>query len=546
MKKTKISIVASILAICTLACTACGGKNSSSSSSYSPENDPKLLQAPDYSKYTHRFDSYAYSGPSDGIYRIDKEPFNVGQDFRTLENYQDYAAAGFTIYLPQNVGVKIASDFDEEVWAEEKVHMDAAYEAGLKIVLNDQRLQWLSTQQGSLIGVDGEDDPTTEEVETDKDYRFASEEELDDYIRKCMTLYKDHPGFYGLMLGDEPRIYHLTAYSQMYQAFKRVAPDMYIQYNLLPNSTVYNDKDGIDNVKDDVRFPELTEEETDPSWTETQIDLKRYEKYLNMFMDAMPGIGFLQFDDYPIHQGTIDQDYLSGLQVAAKVCKERNLELHVVSQSCGMYSSGPDGYLYLAPITKADCQWMNNVLLGFGVKQIHYFTYWTKADNFTTGEYYIDGASFVTYGGEKTDLYYWMQEIMANNQKFAPVIKQFNYQGSKSYRITPTNFDRTHIDLVDNSYEFKKLTNVVFEKELGFVTELYDAENDNYMYMVMNLVGAWAEGSRAYQTNEVTFSSEYTHVVIYKNGVGTPQKLEEGNKLTVELAPGEAVYLLPY
>lgn len=535
MKKTKLSIVAGVLAACTLFATACGDTSSST-----VEDDPKLLQAPDYSKYTHRFDSYAYSGPSDGYYKVDKEPFYVGEDFRTKERYEEYAAAGFTIYLPQNNGVKIASDFNEEIWAEEKVYMDRAYEAGLKIVLNDQRLQYLSKLEGSLIGVD---DPETPEVE---EYRFASEDALDDYVRRCMALYKDHPGFYGLMLGDEPRIYHLQAYGQMYQAFKRVAPDMYIQYNLLPNSTVYNDKGGVDNVDDDVRFPELTEEETDPNWTETQIDLKRYEKYLNMFMDVMPGIGFLQFDDYPIHSDNIDADYLSGLQIAAKVCKERDLELHVVSQSCGMYSSGPDGYLYLDALTKEDCQWMNNVLLGFGVKQIHYFTYWTKADQSTTGEYFIDGASFVTYGGEKTDLYYWMQEIMANNQKFAPVIKQFNYQGSKSYLKTPTNFDRTQVDYVDNSYEFKKLTNVEIEKEIGLVTELYDAENNNYMYMIMNLVGGRNEGSRAYQTNVVTFSSEYTHVVVYRNGVGTPQKLGAGNTLEVEVAPGEAVFVLPY
>ena len=537
MKKMKLSIVASILAACTLFATACGGNNSSSSSS---ADDPKLLQAPDYSKYTHTFDSYAYSGPSDGYYRVDKEPFYVGQDFRTKERYEEYAAAGFTIYLPQNTGVKIASDFNEEIWAREKVYMDAAYEAGLKIILNDQRIQWLSKLEGSLIGVD---DPETPEVET---YRFASEDALDEFIRECIVLYQDHPGFYGLMLGDEPRIYHLQAYGQLYRALKRVLPDKFIQYNLLPISTTYNDVDGNDDLNDDRRFPELTEEETDPNWTETEIDFARYEKYLNMFLDEMPGVEYLQFDDYPIHDGTIDADYFRGLQIAAKVCKERDVEFHMVSQTFGMYTSGPEGYLNWTSPTKENCYWMNNVLLGMGVKQIHYFTYWMKADQSTTGEYFIDGASFVTYGGEKTDLYYYMQQIMAENQKFAPVIKQFDYQGSKTYLKTPTNFDRAQIDYADYSYEFKKLTSVEFEKEIGLVTELYDKENNNYMYMIMNFISGWNEGSRAYQTNVVTFSSEYTHVVVYKNGVGTPQKLGAGNTLEVEVAPGEAVFVLPY
>ena len=35
----------------------------------------------------------------------------------------------------------------------------------------------------------------------------------------------------------------------------------------------------------------------------------------------------------------------------------------------------------------------------------------------------------------------------------------------------------------------------------------------SYMYMIMNFISGWNEGSRAYQTNVVTVSNEYTHVV---------------------------------
>ncbi len=522
MKKTKLSIIASILAVCTLACTACG-ENSSG-------DDPKLLQAPDYSKYTHRFDSYGYSGPSDGTYNIDNVEYDIGQDFRTLERYKEYKECGFNIYLAQT-DININNEFNEEVWAKEKTYMDAAYEAGLKIILNDQRIQWYSMQRNSIIGVD---DPNTEEVE---EYAFASEAELDAYVTSCVQLYKDHPGFYGLMLGDEPRSYALTAYGQVYASLKRVLPDAFIQYNLLPGDMGYHE---------DQRFPELTEAEDNPQWTDYERTLKQYEKYLNMFLDVMPGIEYLQYDDYPIHNGFIDEDYITALQVAAKVAGERGLELHIVSQAFGMYTSGPDSFLHWVGPTKQDSQWMNNVLLGFGVKQIHYFTYWTKGDNRTDGEFFIDGASFMTRGGDRTPLWYNMQEIMANNQKFAPVIKQFNYKGSKSYVVTPTNFDPTQVLKMDNSYTFTKLTDVNVNKEIGLITELYDAENNNYMYMVMNVIGAGAEGSRAYQTTTLTFSDEYTHVVVYKNGVGTPQKLEAGNKLTVKLAATEAVFVLPY
>ncbi len=531
MKKYKVSLASITLAAVTLFCSACdlfGGKSSSSS------DDPKLLQAPDYSKYTHTFDSYAYSGPSNGQYKIDGEVFDVGQDFRTKERLQEYKDAGFSIWLPQNVGIQINGNFNEQVWLEqEKPRMDAAHEVGLKVILNDLRLQGFSKQEGSLIGTD---DPNTEEKE---EYQFASEAELDAYVESCVSTYKDHPAFYGLMLADEPRSFHVTAYGQLYRSLKRVMPDMFIQYNLLPLSTDYTEIDPL-------RFPELTAEEDNPSWTEKERHFARYEKYLNEYMDAMQGIEYLQYDDYPLHDGFLDAEYIRGLQIAAKVCAERDLELHIVSQTFGMHGSGPKSALWWVGPKKADLYWMNNILLGFGVKQIHYFTYWTKADNSTTGEYFVDGCSFVTRTGEKTPLYYHMQQIMAENQKFAPVIKQFEYQGCRSYSIPPTNFDITQTLYIDNSYTFKKLKDVQFEKEVGFVTELYDAENDNYMYMVMNLLGGWNEGSYAYQTNTVTFSDEYTHVVVYKNGVGTPQKLGAGNTIEIELAAGEAVYLLPY
>ena len=524
MKKTKLSIIASILAVCTLMCTACGDKSSSA-------EDPKLLQAPDYSKYLSQFDSYAYSGPTDGTYRIDNVEYDVGTDFRTLERYQEYKAVGLNIYLPQS-DLPIDSAYNEKVWEEEiKPRMDAAHQAGLKVILNDQNIQWLSYQNCPLIG---EDDPATSEKEA---YGFKDEAALDAYIDNCSKLYRDHPAFYGLMLGDEPRPYKLTAYGQTYASIRRVLGDIFVQYNLLPGDVGYHE---------DQRFPDLTEEEDDPNFTEYERTLKQYEKYLNQFLDVLPGIGYLQYDDYPVHDGFYDEDFIPSLQVAAKVAAERGLELHIVTQTFSMRTSGEDSFLHWAAPSKQDCQWMNNVLLGFGVKQIHYYTYWTRGSSSSDGEWFIDGASFVTRNGERTKLWYNMQEIIANNQKFAPVIKQFEYQGCKSYIVTPTNFDPTHILKIDNSYTFKKLTNVTINKEIGMVTELYDKENNNYMYMVMNMIGGGNEGSRAFQTTTLTFRSEYTHVVVYKNGVGTPQKLEAGNKLTIKLAPTEAAFVLPY
>lgn len=514
-------VLAMVLSLGTFALTACnviGGGDSSSS------DDPKLLQAPDYSSYTHQFDAYGYSGPNPGYWTLDDERIDLGEDFRTVERFKEYKEAGFNIYLPGH-DVSINSG-DQEKWAQESVYVDRAYEAGLKTILNDQRLQSLSMNGGTLIGVD---DPETDVVE---EYKFASEDELDAYVAECLELYKDHPGFYGLMLGDEPRWWHVQSYGEMYRALKRVAPDIYLQYNLLPTVSTMGQMDELFLPVEGKEFNTFEEEM-----------LARFEQYLNSFLDVMPGIEYLQYDDYPMRSGYINDLYIPTLQVAAKVAKERGIQLKIVSQTFAMRWNGE---LNQRTVNEKDARWLNNMLIGFGVKEISYFTYWTKSYNKTDGELFIDGASFVTRAGEKTDIYYFMQKIIAENQKFAPTVLNFDYQGSNAYVNAPTYFNSAHMAWAYRDYTFQKVTNVVIDKECAMATELYDKENNRYMYMVMNTVDTINRGSKAYQTTKVTFAPEYTHVAVYKDGVSTPHKLAPDNSVSVELMPGEAVYLLPY
>ena len=520
MKTKTKSFISLVLSAFLWMGTACGGKNSSST-----EEDPKLLQAPDYSKYTNRFETYAYSGPSNGTWRVDNEVYSSGEDFRTVERYKEYKDAGFDIYLAQN-GVKLESEMTATMWEREVVYMDRAYEAGLKIILTDPRLQSLSRQTDGVLKSD----------ENDTKYKFETEADLDNYVRECISLYQDHPGFYGVMLGDEPKYDERTAYGQMYRAIKRVFDelpgDQFIQYNLLPMVPAGGD------VAYDARFPDI------PDFVGTPEDKAAacYRKYVEDFVDAM-GVDYIQYDHYPMLNNGMNTVYIRCLQVAAQIAKEKNLKFYNVTQT---FSMEANGVLNRRALKEKDAYWLNNMLLGFGVKQISYFTYWTKGDNKTDGEYFVDGASFITHGGEKTDLYYFMQKIMAENQKFAPVIMQFDYQGSRGYKLTPTYSNTKHMDNIDNSYTFQKLISFSINKECAVVTELYDDENNNFMYMVQNTVNPENKGSRVFQTATLTFSSEYTHVVVYRNGVGTPQKLEAGNKLTIYNAPGEAAFVLPY
>lgn len=513
MKKQRLSLLSTLGAVIISACSVFG----TGCAQNGIGADKKLSQAPDYSAYSElKFESFGYSGLHNGIWSLDGEYFDVGEDFRSYERFVEYKEAGFTVYLA-GLDTRIEEDFNEEYWEEYKLMMDEAHRAGLKVILRDQRL--LNRSMYKDKGLIGEDND-----------QFQDETALDAYVADCVKYYKDHPAFYGVIIGDEPVYSQVTAYGQMYKAIKRVLPNKHVQFNLLPPGPL------VSQQRMDELFPKVEREFT----TLEEELLARWEKYLSEFIDAM-GTDYVQYDDYPIRKDKkILPLYVASLQIASNLAKEKGVKLHFVSQTFALNNGDYD------KVSEEHAVWMNNMMLGHGIKEMQYFTYMPSRNSRTDGEWFMDGASYLTNVGEKTSLYYFMKKIMQENNKFAPTILNFDYQGSRSYVKLPVNFTNDFITHVDNSYAFKKIVDLKIDKETSYVSELYDSENELYMYMLMNATAPWNKGSKAYQTTDVTFSDEYTHVVVYKNGgEGTPQKLDN-HKYTVSLTSGEAIYLLPY
>ncbi len=584
-------IVSCVLAACTLfTITACVADNGTSVN----EAEMKAM-APDYSAYTHQMDSYCYSGPNDGHWNWDDSEYYIGKDLRTVENYQIYKDAGMTIYLPQTdarmgvsgnyLGTTKVSEWNPQVWENRenewkstKVFWDRAYEAGLeKIIMTDVQFQsWSRVEHGMLLKPadvvipEGEESP----------YTFQSEEEFDAVIAKLLEPYIDHPGFFGVMLKDEPSYACVEAYGQTYRAIKRAAKnyynfDIFVQHNLFPmrcNLTAgvysmlpllewFDDEEDSVSSKDfytmvgggqpnqEVISPKeevqkiLEAEVAAYGGDIIKVGALKFEKYLEGFALSM-GSDYLQYDDYPL-RGTEESpevldSYLLGLQVAAGVCTKLDIDLQFVTQS---YASTTKRVL-----TEDDCYWMNNMLLAFGVSQINYYTYIAKKDNSSSDEYYDNYGSFITRQGDKTDIYYYYQKINQENNKFAPVKLNFKYQGSRVYNKLPLNFGGNYCSMqwVDNSYTFTELKNFTLNKESALVTESYDEANNRYMYCVQNLVDSAYKGSLAFQTTELTFdAAKYKYAAVYRNGERTLVPLDNG-KLVIENAAGQAAFVIPY
>ena len=123
--------------------------------------------------------------------------------------------------------------------------------------------------------------------------------------------------------------------------------------------------------------------------------MARYQKYIEDYMDSM-NPSAIQYDDYPLRDGYISQTYIPCLEYVAGVARDRGINFHMVTQTFGMVTNGSNN---MRKLTENGAKWLNNMLLGFGVREISYFTYFTRTENKTNGESFLDNDSFVTLYG---------------------------------------------------------------------------------------------------------------------------------------------------
>ena len=275
----------------------------------------------------------------------------------------------------------------------------------------------------------------------------------------------------------------------------------------------------------------------------------QYKAYLQKFL-SVTGADYVMYDLYPLTSSGLTGWGLFTLQAAAEVAKENDVALNVVTQTCTIQSAffGTDNERIMSI---EDLHWINNMLLGFGVKEIHYFTYYARPEN--ENETFIDAGSFVTSEGEKTDVYYRMQAILAQNQYFASVIKSFDYVSSNLIKGASVTYNNTDItNTTDSTREYARaeefdtdsfsgaLTAVSADKEYVLLTKLNDGTND--MYMVQNVVDPQYD---VLQTVTMTFTGK-TYAVVYENGFKRIVKLNADGTLVLKLSEGNAAYVMAF
>ena len=550
MKKFKHIFLACIMTASALCSAGC------------QQIDAMLLKEediPDYSAYTDQFDFFGYHSAHDGYYSIDDAKYYVGESFLTTEQYQMYKDAGMTIFYPQSIlkvrgeggAMRDSEESQAKFYADRaadfekvKVEIDKLTAIGMdRTILYDEDLSWLGLNEPDRNATpnltDGE--RLAEGLIGDAEDQFKTIEELDAQVEKLLELYADYPGVAGVCMADEPKNVWHKSYGDLYNSIKRVSEkngwDLYISFNLNPLN--------LTELVYEQYFPavEGTAGPDDVIGTATFEDgFARYKQYIENFMDSMKP-DYIRYDDYPLRNGYLSATYIPCLQYIAGVARDRNIDFHMVTQTFEMDTRGTQS---MRKLTESGAKWLNNMLLGFGVNEISYFTYFTGSENKTDGESFYGTSSFVDLYGKKTPMYDVMKGIMADNQQFAPTVLQFDYKKSGVFTKLPMNYTSAHLQYVEqNTATYEKVRSVSVNKECAMVNEMYDAENDRYMYMAMNIVDPEFKGSTVYQTITLEFAPEYKYAAVYKNGEKSLYKLKNG-KLNVKGAPGDASFVIPF
>ena len=349
-------------------------------------------------------------------------------------------------------------------------------------------------------------------------------------------------GFIGFIAWDEPSndqtvMNKLAVFAQEFEK-KYAGTDVIFMVNLLPSyASIFQTSGG--NWWDNLFGNSST------------LDTAAFKAYLKQYCDTVlsqiSGEKWLSLDTYPVYKDqSLADTFLFDLGALKVAALEAGAHSHVVLQSSGWIEGGSD--LKSRIPTEAELRMQMYAAMAFGIDSISWFTYSPSSVNGSnTYNTPVDNAGNIVdptgYAAFKT----------VNNEfnAISSVYGAFDWKGVIIGRGSKTgNEDYTAYDTVKGeigSYELKAsntkhLSGVASnQSKMNYLMGIMEDKNGNEGYVLCNYNSI--EEDRT-QTITLTFNTNVTEVVIYRNGVA--ETVSVSNKtLTVNLVTGEGVIILP-
>ena len=356
-----------------------------------------------------------------------------------------------------------------------------------------------------------------------------------EYAAKAFPDFSDCEGFIGFLAWDEPIAQEFDTLKLMAQSFEQTygGTDVAFMVNLLPSyATIFN---GTTN------------------WWESSMsslnkgDFKAYlQSYCDEVLSQVSGEKWLSLDTYPIKADkSLLANFLFDLAMLKLYSEYAGATSHAVLQSSGWN----EGAMTRMP-TAAEMEMQAYAAMAFGIDTISWWSYSDKRN---------DGQNNPTDNDE-----YYNAFAAANNEIAAiqKVYSAFEWKGIilGAGKNNGTNIGNWQLS-EDNDYQaFAAVMGELGDYELYATDTKYLASvktnkiDWNYLMGVMED----ASGNEGYvlcnynshdkdrtQTITITFEANITEVVIYRNGVAGDPITVNNKTLTVDLATGEGVIILP-
>ncbi len=511
----------------------------------SDKNDTswKDVQIPDSVNYFNsgkQYDFYTYGSINVGSYSIYNEDYYVGESFLDEEHIQWYFDSGMKFLSPQ-VAAPAPGNASGFAGSKLKQVMDICHDLGYdkSVVLLDNSIYSPYHQAQSEVKNGAWQNETDWDkitcIGTQYNWQWDTWEDLVRFMKDRLSIYCQHPAFQGVFMPDEPQGRYMRVIGETYKALRQAQQElgieeMFININLFPYYT---------NLVTS-SYPVV---EGSFHSDQEQRQHEAYRRYIKAFLEYSDA-DYVQADIYPMGEASMYRLYLVNLQIMAEVAKEYDAKIIVVNQTHANVGQRRTSYESL--------KYQNNIAFGFGAVNNGYYSWKTLDDG--NGYDHFDDGSMTNRFGEKTYVYDIVKDLNAEAQKLALSILNFDYTASAGYESEDKyDYNDAMIRVLNYSRKneiapFTKLADYDINKDYSIVTELYDSEKDNYMYMAMNTTDPMytSKGSRVYQTATLTFTSEFNKALVFYNGSYKVYNLDADSSLTVKMRPGEAHYVIPY
>ena len=494
-------------------------------------NEKKSPNAPDYSKSDKEYTIWAYSATCDDWYQVNGVRYYFQDGTRqTAEHTKLYADGGYNVLFVDwtfTYGGQSAEDFEK---SETKRVMDLAHQEGLKCFIFVGGLHTLSSTKESLINP---------EKANGKNF-FASQEELNACVAKCLAGIKDHPAFYGCSLVDEPWYTQFEAIGQVYRAIQAAAPNSFVNMNLNPMSydlralTRYSEA-----MADKYGQYVLEDGSLDRNAPSASMDEVRvaYKEYLEKYYEKIGKYcGYVGYDSYPLLSASTKRNYdtlkehLENAQIVAEFCEQKDMRFGHVYQTYGNNSR--------RATTKTDMYWQANVGMAFGVKDHSYYTYYPTVNS---GDLPDETTYIVNREGDPNERYYWLKDLHEEMQFNAKALMNFEYRAASYCLGSGYDWNDEYITRLVNE-DLTGIEEISVEgKGAALVTEQYDEKNGQTGYYLMNVTDAL-------ETSEIKITLRldgYDTVQVY-NGEKVTEKSVKDGTVSFYLGTGRGVFIMPY